>query len=231
MSALRASMLSAARRGIAARTIPVQVRRTFSRTATCPQKKQSSSRLGPLGVEAALKAASDPSFKPHATLQQEFSLTGRVAIISGGNRGLGLEMAETLAEAGAAVYCLDLPSTPGDEWKATRDYVARLGVENARLEYASVDVTDQRAIWEVAEKIGDKEKRMDVCIAAAGILQGYDCLDYPAEEFRKVMDVNTNGVLFTAQAAGRQMAKFGAPGSIILIASMSGSITNKVHTS
>jgi NAD(P)-dependent dehydrogenase (short-subunit alcohol dehydrogenase family) len=42
------------------------------------------------------------------------------------------------------------------------------------------------------------------------------------------MDVNTNGVLFTAQAAGRQMAKFGLPGSIILIASMSGSITNKV---
>ena len=43
------------------------------------------------------------------------------------------------------------------------------------------------------------------------------------------MDVNTNGVLFTAQAAGRQMAKFGTPGSIILIASMSGSITNKVR--
>lgn len=45
------------------------------------------------------------------------------------------------------------------------------------------------------------------------------------------MDVNTNGVLFTAQAAGRQMAKFGTPGSIILIASMSGSITNKVRPS
>jgi hypothetical protein len=42
------------------------------------------------------------------------------------------------------------------------------------------------------------------------------------------MDVNTNGVLFTAQAAGRQMARFGNRGSIILIASMSGSITNKV---
>lgn len=42
------------------------------------------------------------------------------------------------------------------------------------------------------------------------------------------MDVNTSGVLFTAQAAGRQMERFGTPGSIILIASMSGSITNKV---
>ena len=42
------------------------------------------------------------------------------------------------------------------------------------------------------------------------------------------MDVNVNGVLYTAQAAGRHMSKFGTPGSIILIASMSGSITNKV---
>lgn len=44
----------------------------------------------------------------------------------------------------------------------------------------------------------------------------------------QVMSVNVNGVLYTAQAAGRQMVKFGTPGSIILIASMSGSITNKV---
>lgn len=45
------------------------------------------------------------------------------------------------------------------------------------------------------------------------------------------MDVNVNGVLYTAQAAGRQMARFGNGGSIILIASMSGSITNMVCTS
>lgn len=46
----------------------------------------------------------------------------------------------------------------------------------------------------------------------------------------QVMDINTSGVLFTAQAAGRQMVKYKIPGSIILIASMSGSITNKVST-
>jgi NAD(P)-dependent dehydrogenase (short-subunit alcohol dehydrogenase family) len=47
----------------------------------------------------------------------------------------------------------------------------------------------------------------------------------------KVLDVNTSGVLFTAQAAGRQMSRFGRGGSIILIASMSGSITNRVRIS
>ena len=47
----------------------------------------------------------------------------------------------------------------------------------------------------------------------------------------KVMDVNVNGVLYTAQAAGRHMGKFGSPGSIILIASISGNGANKVHCS
>lgn len=81
------------------------------------------------------------------------------------------------------------------------------------------------AVQDVVKKIADKEKRMDVCVAAAGLLAGADCLEYPAKDFQKIMDVNVNGVLYTAQAAGRQMSQ---GGSILLIASMSGSITNKV---
>jgi len=224
-SAIRASYLH---RNTAA-VLPILALRGFSASSCLSQKGQSASPLGAIGVEAALKASEDPAFQPRHTLWKEFSLTNRVAIVSGGNRGLGLEMAETLCEAGTAVYCLDLPETPGKEWEATQKYVEKLGVEGARLEYRSVNVTDQAAVWDVAEKIGDKEGRMDVCIAAAGILDGYDCLEYPADEFKKIMDVNTNGVLYTAQAAGRQMRRFKLPGSIILIASMSGSITNKDH--
>lgn len=70
---------------------------------------------------------------------------------------------------------------------------------------------------------------MDICVAAAGILGGQDCLEYDAKEFEKIIDVNCNGVFYTAQAAGRQMARFGNGGSIILIASMSGSVTNRDH--
>ncbi|KAL5536258.1 hypothetical protein ACEPAF_79 [Sanghuangporus sanghuang] len=190
---------------------------------------QSQSSCGPVGVEAAIRAASDPSFVPRPTLlQEEFSLEGRVAVVSGGQRGLGLEMAEALAEAGATVYCLDLPKEPDKAFGLTQSYVQRLGlIDSARLEYVSVDVTDQRAVWDILEKIAVKEGRMDACVAAAGILRGGECLDYSAEEFQKLMNVNVNGVLFTAQGAGRQMVKFGTPGSIILIASMSGSVTNK----
>ncbi|OJA11221.1 hypothetical protein AZE42_13499, partial [Rhizopogon vesiculosus] len=148
---------------------------------------QSASLLGKLGIEAALEAAADPSITPKPKIFDEFALTDRVGIVSGANRGLGLEMALACCEAGArVVYCFDLPETPSDEWVACRDYVAKLG-NNSRLEYFSATVTDQEALWKKAEEIGDKEGRMDFCVAAAGILRSHiDCLEYPAKEFRDV---------------------------------------------
>ncbi|KAH7926475.1 NAD(P)-binding protein [Leucogyrophana mollusca] len=191
---------------------------------------QSVSALAPIGINAALEAASDPSITPRPKIFDEFSLADRVAIVSGGNGGLGLEMAIALCEAGArATYCIDLPAEPSAEWVASRDFVQKLG-NSSRLEYISADVRDQKGLWERVENVADKEGRMDVCIAAAGILKPHThCLEYPAEQFKEVLDVNTSGVLFTAQAAGRQMVKFGNGGSIIMIASMSGSITNRDH--
>ncbi|KAG1826763.1 uncharacterized protein BJ212DRAFT_1565134 [Suillus subaureus] len=183
---------------------------------------QSASPLGKLGIEAALEAAADPSIAPKPKIFDEFALTDRVGLVSGGNRGLGLEMALACCEAGArVVYCFDLPEKPSDEWIASRDYVVKLG-NNSRLEYLSANVTDQQALWKRAEEIGDKEEEWTFASHT-------DCLEYPAQDYREVLDVNTNGVLFTAQAAGRQMSRFGRGGSIILIASMSGSITNRGH--
>ncbi|KAI0933883.1 hypothetical protein AcW1_005580 [Taiwanofungus camphoratus] len=186
----------------------------------------------PVGVAAALAASPENPAKP-TLFENEFSLADRVAMVSGGNRGLGLEMAMALLEAGArAVYCIDLPKKPGEEWTKVKEYVARMAGKQSkgRLEYVSADVCNQEEMWKIGETIGNKEGRMDACVAAAGILRSHtDCLEYPAKQFKEVLDVNVNGVLFTAQAAGRQMARFGNGGSIVLIASMSGSITNKDH--
>lgn len=77
---------------------------------------------------------------------KEFSLADRVGLVSGGNRGLGLEMAYALIEAGArVVYCVDLPTTPGEDFQKTREYASKLKnkLGEGRLEYISADVTDQ----------------------------------------------------------------------------------------
>lgn len=230
------------RRAIVAAPVPV-LRHGFATSSSVQSEAQRP------GVAAALDAAqhglSSP-VKPH--LFEEFSLTERVAVVSGANRGLGLEMSLALAEAGARVYALDLPPTPGEEFRAVQKYVKAFGT-GAKLEYVDggVDVTDQKKVWNTVAKIGDMEGRVDVGVAAAGILHGAPTLEYDAGDFQKVrfllrillavdnvgqvMNVNTNGVLYTAQAVGRQMERFKLPGSIILIASMSGSITNRVGRS
>ncbi|OBZ66240.1 Rhamnolipids biosynthesis 3-oxoacyl-[acyl-carrier-protein] reductase [Grifola frondosa] len=108
-----------------------------------------------------LLIASVPTLFSH-----EFSLADRVALVSGGNRGIGLEMAMTLVEAGArAVYCIDLPKQPGEEWNKVKEYLERMEGKagQGRLEYLSADVRDQGSMWKLGEAIGDREGRMDVC--------------------------------------------------------------------
>jgi short subunit dehydrogenase len=160
------------------------------------QSQQSQSPLGHVGVAAALASGAASSSGSGAgevrpTIWDEFALKDRVALVSGANRGLGLEMALVLIEAGArAVYCVDLPAQPGKEWVTVSEYVKRMvgGTGGrGRLEYVSADVRDQKVMWKIGEEIGNREGRMDVCVAAAGILKAHtDCLEYPGEEFEEV---------------------------------------------
>lgn len=70
---------------------------------------------------------------------------------------------------------------------------------------------------------------MDGLIAAAGIQQETSALEYSAEDVDLMMSVNVTGVFMTAQAVAKQMVKFGNGGSIVLIASMSGTVANRVR--
>lgn len=78
------------------------------------------------------------------------------------------------------------------------------------------------------EEIANKHGRLDGLIAAAGIQQETSALEYTQEDCDRMLGINVTGVFMTAQAAAKQMIKFGKGGSIALIASMSGTVANRV---
>ena len=157
----------------------------------------------------------------------EFNLTDKVVLVSGAARGLGLTQAEALLESGATVYALDrLPEPSPDFFRVQKRAAEDLGTT---FDYRQIDVRDADGLQRIVADIGDKHGRMDGLIAAAGIQQETPALEYTAKDANMMFEVNITGVFMTAQAVAKQMIKFGSGGSIVLIASMSGTIANRVR--
>jgi NADP-dependent 3-hydroxy acid dehydrogenase YdfG len=96
------------------------------------------------------------------------------------------------------------------------------------LSYRRIDVRDVEALNATVAEIADTHGRMDGLVAAAGIQQETPALEYTAKDCDTMMSVNVTGCFMTAQAVAKQMIRFGNGGSMVLIASMSASIANKV---
>lgn len=122
-------------------------------------------------------------------------------MITGAQRNIGLDMALVLVEAGATVYCIDLPSSPIDIWLKAQKYAEALpdipGLleettvkGKGRLEYISGDVTGRQKTWDIAEEVVKREGRLDICFANAGVMGGVHCSDYLAKDVREMMEVN-----------------------------------------
>jgi NAD(P)-dependent dehydrogenase (short-subunit alcohol dehydrogenase family) len=96
------------------------------------------------------------------------------------------------------------------------------------LSYRRIDVRDVEQMNAIVEEIATKHQRLDGLIAAAGIQQETPALEYSAKDADYMMSVNVTGCFMTAQAAAKQMIRFGNGGSIVMIASMSGTVANRV---
>lgn len=113
--------------------------------------------------------------------------------MTGGARGLGLCLAIAILEAGAShVFCLDiLPSPDEAEWARATQTAKQYG---GKVEYRKLDITDEGAVGAMFAAIHDEcAVPVSGVFAAAGIQQMLKAVDYPAKDFRRIMDVNVTG--------------------------------------
>jgi len=140
-----------------------------------------------------------------------FDLTGRVAVVTGANTGIGQGLAIALAEAGADVALVG--RTPAEE---TAERVRTVG---RRAAIIGADLSTIAPVQEVVDQTLSKLGGLDILVNNAGIIRRSDALDFSEEDWDSVIDTNLKSVFFLCQAAARHMVSKGR-GKIINIASM-----------
>ena len=144
-----------------------------------------------------------------------FDLSGRTAIVTGGSRGLGKEMAEGLAEAGANLMLCARRA----EWLAPT--IEEFRGRGFSVEGELCDVSNAEQVQTVVDKTVEKFGAADILINNAGISWGERPEKMPFDKWQKVLDVNLTGAFLFAQIAGREMLKR-EYGRIINVSSVSG---------
>ncbi|MFN0072371.1 MAG: SDR family oxidoreductase [Chloroflexota bacterium] len=149
-------------------------------------------------------------------LAELFDLTGRVAIVTGGSRGLGLEMAEGLGEAGAQV-CITARREP-DLLEATAQLTA-LGITSMAFQGS---VTDPESVAALVAKVRERFGHIDILVNGAGVSWGAPTLEMPLDRWQYVIDTNLTGAWILSQAVCQVMVEQGHGGRISNIASIAG---------
>jgi NAD(P)-dependent dehydrogenase (short-subunit alcohol dehydrogenase family) len=145
-----------------------------------------------------------------------FDLTGRVALITGGNSGIGLGMARALAEAGADIAIWGTNPAKNAVAKAKLDETGR------RVFALQCDVGDEQAVEHSFAATLDMLGRVDGCFANAGVSGrgGKSFLEMTSEEWHRVTRVNLDGAFYTFRTAARHMVERGGQGVLVGTASL-----------
>lgn len=154
-----------------------------------------------------------------------FSLEGKKGFITGGAQGIGKTIATAYAELGADVAIVDMNIEKAQ--LAAKEIAEKTGRNIIALQ---CNVTVPDSVNDMISKYEEQFGTCDFAVNNAGIFTGEEAIDIDPETFKSVIDVNLNGVFFTAQAAAKLMKKHGTKGSIISTASMSAKIVNVPQT-
>jgi len=149
-------------------------------------------------------------------VRELFDLTGKTAIVTGGSRGLGFQMASALAEAGAA---LTLTARKAD---ALEGAAAQLRATGVRALAVPGNVSEAGAAEAVVARTLEEFGRIDILINNAGTTWGAPVLDMPLDAWQKVLETNVTGTFLMVQAVGRAMIDAGRGGKIVNVASVAG---------
>ncbi len=144
-----------------------------------------------------------------------FDLHGRVAVVTGGNRGIGLGMARALADAGASVSIWARDEATMAE--ATADLSAR----GAKTHSIRCDVSSEEEVVEAARQTIEHFGRVDIGIANAGYGRPADALNLDLDGFRRLLATNLDGVFLVFRELGRHMSQREGGGKLIAVSSIS----------
>lgn len=170
-----------------------------------------------------------PLYQPpdvQAPVLSQFSLRSKIAAVTGGSRGIGLQVVRGFAEAGADVALIDSSSSDASETAA--QIAAETGV---RVQAYWSDVTSRSQIAATINQITEEfgHGRLDIVVANAGLCTNMPNLEYTEETWARYNRVNFDGVMWTAQAAGKVFKKQGK-GNFIITASVSATLANIPQT-
>ena len=151
---------------------------------------------------------------------EAFDLGGRVAVVTGGNRGLGEAFAHALAEAGATVV---IAARDAERSGAVLDAIRSGG---GRASAVAADVADRGSIAAALDAVLAEHGRVDVLVNNAGVCFHRPALEVPLEEWRRVFDINVDGLWHCSQVFGAHMVERGS-GVITNVGSISAQIVNR----
>lgn len=169
-----------------------------------------------------------PLYQPpdvNRNVLSQFSLKGKVAAVTGGAKGIGLEIVRGLAEAGADVALIYSSNASAHESAA-----AIAAANGVRVQAYKSDVTTRSTIAATLNQVlQDFGGSLDVVVANAGVCTNCPNLEYTEETWRRDNAVNYDGVMWTAQAAGKIFKEKGK-GNLIITASVSATLVNIPQT-